>query len=236
MSAPAIQREAESLARLEARLARLPAEQRLAAAIRDLFPGRIALVSSFGAESAVLLHMASRIDPALPILFLDTRKLFGETLRYRDTLVARLGLTGVITERPDADALAAEDADGLLFQRDPDRCCAIRKGDPLAAGLAGFDAWITGRKRFQGATRAALPVVESVDGRTKVNPLADWEKADLDAYFAAHDLPRHPLEADGFLSIGCLTCTDRVAPGEDARAGRWRGQDKTECGIHGPGA
>ncbi|MHA1113921.1 MAG: phosphoadenylyl-sulfate reductase [Alphaproteobacteria bacterium] len=227
---------ADPVRALETRLEGRSAEARLVVAIREAFSGRIALVSSFGAESAVLLHMIAGIDPALPILFLDTRKLFGETPRYRDRLAARFGLTDIRVLRPDTADLGAEDADGILFQRDPDRCCAIRKGDPLARGLDGFDAWITGRKRFQGGARDALPVVEFVDGRIKINPLADWGKAELDAYFTAHDLPRHPLEADGFPSIGCMSCTDRVAPGEDVRAGRWRGRDKTECGIHGPGA
>ncbi|ACI99568.1 phosphoadenylyl-sulfate reductase [Rhodospirillum centenum] len=196
--------------------------------------GRIALVSSFGTESAVLLHMVAEIDPGVPVIFIDTGKLFGETLRYRDRLVALLGLTDLRSPGPDPAEEAREDADGGLWRRDAGACCALRKVRPLGRALAPFDAWITGRKRFQAATRAVLPAVEAADGRIKVNPLAGWSRQDLTAYLDRHGLPRHPLEADGFLSIGCMPCTDRVAPGEDIRAGRWRGQGKTECGIHRP--
>ncbi len=199
---------------------------------REAFPGRIALVSSFGAEAAVLLDLVAQADKATPVIFLDTGKLFGETLRYRDRLIERLGLTDVRVIRPDETALNAEDPDGVLWLKRPDRCCFVRKVEPLRRALKGFDAWITGRKRFQGGLRGALPLFEADAGRIKVNPLAGWTKADLDDYFAKHELPRHPLEADGFLSIGCMPCTDRVAPDEDARSGRWRGTDKTECGIH----
>ncbi len=216
---------------LAIRASGLPTPAFLALALRE-FTSRIALVSSFGAEAAVLLHMAARIDPALPVIFLDTGKLFGETRRYRDVLVDRLGLRDVRTIEPDTVRIAADDPDGMLWRSAPDRCCALRKVEPLVRGLAGFDAWINGRKRSHGGLRAALPLVERAEGRVKLNPLADWSAADVAAYFAAHGLPRHPLEADGYRSIGCLPCTGRAAPGEDVRAGRWRGQDKTECGIH----
>ncbi len=213
------------------RAAGLPTPAFLALALRE-FTGRIALVSSFGAEAAVLLHMAAQIDPALPVIFLDTGKLFGETRRYRDVLVDRLGLRDVRTIEPDIARIAADDPDGTLWRSAPDRCCALRKVEPLDRALAGFDAWINGRKRSHGGLRAALPLVEQADGKVKLNPLAEWLAPDVAAYFATHDLPPHPLEADGYHSIGCLPCTDRAAPGEDLRAGRWRGQDKTECGIH----
>jgi len=195
-------------------------------------PGRVALVSSFGAESAVLLHMVAAIDPTVPVLTLDTGALFAETRRYRDRLIARLKLTDVRVLRPDPARLRAADPDGFLFRRDPDRCCAIRKVAPLSAALRGFDAWITGRKAFQGGARTGLTPFESDGPRIKINPLCHWSKADLEHYLTRHDVPRHPLEAQGFASIGCLPCTDRVAPGEDPRAGRWRGLAKTECGIH----
>ncbi len=200
--------------------------------VREIFKGRIALATSFGAESAVLLHMIARADPATPVLFVDTGKLFGETLRLRDELTARLGLRDVRSLRADPAIVRAADPDGFLFRDDPDRCCAVRKVEPLAAALAGFDAWINGRKRHHGGTRAALGVVEQDGPRIKLNPLADWDPAEIDAYLDRHDLPRHPLVADGFVSIGCFTCTERAAPGEDPRAGRWRGTGKTECGIH----
>jgi phosphoadenosine phosphosulfate reductase len=204
----------------------------LAETILERTFGRAVLVSSFGTESAVLLHMVSHIDPALPIFFLDTHKLFGETLRYNRKLAERLGLRAVERIEPDPEKLAQEDPLGRLWSDNPDACCALRKSDPLNAALDGFDAWITGRKRYQGATREGLPTVEFTDGRYKINPLANWKKDDIDAYFTAHDLPRHPLESRGFSSIGCLPCTERVGPGEDMRAGRWRGKSKTECGIH----
>ena len=211
------------------------AEALLESTIRLRFPGRIALVSSFGAESAVLLHMVAEIAPALPVIFLDTGKLFPETLAYRDRLVARLGLTDVRAVRPSGAQLAAFDPEGRLWQRDPDLCCAIRKTNPLDEALEGFEAWITGRKRTQGGARADLQMVQTgPDGRVTVNPLAYWDDAQIEAYFAAHGLPRHPLQAEGYASIGCATCTERVAPGADKRAGRWAGLEKTECGIHLP--
>jgi phosphoadenosine phosphosulfate reductase len=197
--------------------------------------GDVAIVSSFGAESAVLLHLVASIDPGVPVIFLDTGKHFPETIAYRDQLAARLGLTDLRIVEPDADVLAKRDESGLRWSYDPDGCCEIRKVIPLEWAMAGFDASITGRKAFQASTRNALPRFE-VDpaGKLKVNPLADWTKADLDAYFAEHDLPRHPLEAQGYLSIGCAPCTSKVKPGEDPRSGRWAGWDKTECGIHTP--
>ena len=223
---------AERVAALNARYRHHGATDVLRHALTDPEVGRLALVSSFGAESAVLLDMVAGIDPATPVLFLDTGKLFGETLRYRNELIARLGLTDVRSIRPDAGDLAAVDPEGIVWASAPDRCCLVRKTLPLERALAPFQAWITGRKRFQAVTRAALPAIEAADGKVKLNPLADWDQARLAAYMAERDLPAHPLVADGFLSIGCMPCTDRVAPGEDPRAGRWRGQGKVECGIH----
>ena len=195
--------------------------------------GDAAIVSSFGAESAVLLHLVTRAAPDMPVLFLDTGKHFPETLAYRDELAARLGLN-LITVTPDPQDLAAKDATELRWSYDPDGCCEIRKVKPLEKALTDFDTSITGRKGFQASTRAGLARFEldGDTGRLKFNPLANWSRADLDAYFAAHDLPRHPLEAEGYPSIGCSPCTSKVKPGEDPRAGRWRGWDKTECGIH----
>jgi len=214
------------------------AEAVLKASIGTLFAGRLAVVSSFGTESAVLLHLVASIDPTIPVLFVDTDKLFGETLRYRKSLVQRLKLTDARILTPDPSRLAALDPKGGLWARDTDLCCRIRKVEPLALALAGtpdiagFDAWISGRKRFQSATRFNIPLFEAEGERIKVNPLADWGPKELQAYADLHELPPHPLIAQGYPSIGCMPCTDPVAPGEDARAGRWRGQDKTECGIH----
>ena len=196
------------------------------------FGRRFALVSSFGAESAVLLHLAAQVSPDIPVLFLDTGKLFGETKRFRDQLADELGLTDVRTIMPDQNDLQREDPKGGLWTQDTNKCCYIRKVKPLSQILHGFEGWASGRKRFQGGVRSLLPHFEASDGRVKVNPLALWTKDDVSDYMDAHDLPRHPLVAEGFASIGCMPCTDRVADGENERAGRWRGQTKTECGIH----
>jgi phosphoadenosine phosphosulfate reductase len=204
----------------------------LRATIKDVFPGRIALVSSFGADAAVLLHLVAQVDPATPVLFLETGQHFAVTRAYRQALAEHIGLTDVRDIEPDAAALAAQDPHRDLWRRDPDACCGIRKVAPLAGALDSFDAWITGRKRFQGATRAALPAIEAEDGRVKINPLWNWSVDDVDAYYVAHALPRHPLVAQGYPSIGCRPCTRAVSAGEDARAGRWAGTAKTECGIH----
>jgi phosphoadenosine phosphosulfate reductase len=210
----------------------LSGEALLRPMIEREFRGRIALVSSFGIEAAVLLDLVAAIDRNVPVIFLDTEKLFGETLRYRDALVARLGLTDVRSIKPDPAAVARLDPDGMLFQRDADSCCVLRKVAPLAGALDGFDAWISGRKRFQGGLRGSLPTIEAADGRIKINPLASWTRESIEAAFAARGLPPHPLEADGFRSVGCMPCTDRVAAEADPRAGRWAGAGKTECGIH----
>lgn len=211
----------------------LSGEALLAPLIRQEFPGSIAVLSSFGAESALLLDMVAKIDRSTPILFLDTGKLFGETLRYRDDLAARLGLRDLRIVTPDPAEIARRDPNGVLWHGDPEACCRLRKVEPLERALAGFDACISGRKRYQGGARADLPSIEAADGVLRINPLASHTRAQVEFEFAARGLPPHPLEADGFLSIGCAPCTDRVAPEEDRRAGRWRGLDKTECGIHG---
>jgi phosphoadenosine phosphosulfate reductase len=204
----------------------------LEAAVRDLFPGRVALVSSFGAESAVLLHLLSQVDRSVPVVFLDTQKLFPETLAYRDRLASEFGLTDIRSVQPDPARLALKDQHGALWMTNPDLCCHIRKTEPLQRALSGFDAWLTGRKRFQSSTRATLPLFEADGERIKINPLIGWSSDELKAYAIRHDLPEHPLVASGYPSIGCVPCTTKVAPGEDERAGRWRGTEKIECGIH----
>ena len=207
-------------------------EDMLRTVIREHMVGDVAVVSSFGAESAVLLHLVAAVDPGVPVIFLDTGKHFDETLAYRDTLVTRLGLTNLVSVTPLAEVVAKRDDAGLRWSYDPDGCCDIRKVEPLARAMAPFDASITGRKAFQASTRQGLPRFELDGDRLKVNPLATWTREDLDGYFDLHDLPRHPLIEKGYLSIGCAPCTSIVKPGEDPRAGRWRGWDKTECGIH----
>ena len=214
----------------------LPTEELIATACRDLFPGRVALVSSFGADSIALLHMVSRAAPDVPVLFLDTGKHFAETLAYRARLVERLGLTNVIDLAPDAAALAAEDPDGTLHARQPDACCSLRKVRPLYDALKGYDAWFTGRRRDQTFSRRSMSVFEADGPRTKINPLAGWSQEDIDLHIWRHELERHPLVDEGYASIGCEPCTSRPAAGGDARSGRWQGFEKTECGIHRPGA
>ncbi|WP_417622214.1 phosphoadenylyl-sulfate reductase [Parasphingorhabdus sp.] len=194
--------------------------------------GEVAVVSSFGTESAVLLHLVASVDPTIPVTFVDTLKMFPETLEYRETLVRSLGIKNSNAIMPDEKALTEKDGNGLRWSFDPDGCCEIRKVEPLNRAKNGLDSWISGRKAFQSVTRNNIPRFEIDDGRLKINPLGDWIKDDLEAYFEKHDLPRHPLEAEGYLSVGCAPCTSKVLPGEDPRAGRWRGWDKTECGIH----
>jgi phosphoadenosine phosphosulfate reductase len=218
--------------KVEERFVALDARALLRLSIQDLFPGRIALVSSFGADSAVLLHMVASIDKATPVVFVDTGHLFPETMAYRDELANHLGLTNVQAVTPSAEDLAAFDPEQFLWSSDPDLCCEVRKVRPLGRAIEGFDAWITGRKRFQSATRAALPLFETEGERIKINPLAGWDATRLLRYLDEHELPRHKLVAKGYPSIGCIPCTSPVRPGEDARAGRWRGKNKTECGIH----
>lgn len=200
--------------------------------LRENMLGDAAIVSSFGAESAVLLHLIGSIDPTVPVLFLDTGKHFPETITYREELREKIGFTDLRNLSPDAALLQKRDETGLRWSYDPDGCCEIRKVLPLKAALAGFDAQFTGRKAFQSSSRKALPRFEIEEGRLKVNPLADWDKERLDAYMVEHDLPAHPLVELGYPSIGCSPCTTKVAPGEDPRSGRWKGWDKVECGIH----
>jgi len=225
---------AERVERLNDRYRHHGATAVLGHALADPDLGRVALVSSFGAESVVLLHLVSVMAPATPVLFVDTRMLFAETLAYQRQLADRLNLRDIRVIRANATRLAEADAAGDLHARDADACCALRKTEPLDLALAGFDGWITGRKRFQGAERQTLDFfeVEAGTGRIKVNPLAHWGRQDIEDYMVNNRLPRHPLVARGYPSIGCAPCTSPVATGEDPRAGRWRGQAKTECGIH----
>ncbi len=223
---------ADRVADLNARYRHHGATAVLERAMSDPQVGRIALVSSFGAESVVLLHLVSVIDRTTPVLFIDTEMLFAETIAYQAEVADKLGLS-ITRITADRAKLAFEDPDNTLHQFNTDACCALRKTEPLERALSGFDAWITGRKRYQGATRAAVDFFEAEgDIRIKVNPLAHWDRADLEDYMVNNRLPRHPLVAKGYPSIGCAPCTSPVKPGEDPRAGRWRNSEKVECGIH----
>ena len=208
-----------------------PAEV-IATALQTVGREHLAVVSSFGTESAALLKVMAEVDPGIPVVFLDTGWLFEETLAYRDTLIATLGLRDVRSIKPLEETLSRQDPDRELWFSDPDACCRIRKVEPLARALAPFSAWINGRKRFQGGLRAALPVVEEDGVRLKFNPFANISREEIEAIYRLANLPPHPLAASGYLSVGCMPCTSRTSPDEDARAGRWRGRAKTECGIH----
>ncbi len=222
------------IARLTDKYATMTTAAMLADLLAGEVQGRVAAVSSFGSESAVLLALVAAVDRDVPVIFINTQKIFGETLAYRDALAEQLGFTDLRVYRPDPRLLAARDATSLRWSYDPDGCCDLRKVEPLRRALAPFDAWISGRKAFQGKTRSALPRFQLDEGRLKINPLHDWDRAQIDSAFTAMQLPRHPLETQGYPSVGCVPCTSQVQPGEDPRAGRWRGWDKTECGIHDP--
>jgi phosphoadenosine phosphosulfate reductase len=208
-----------------------PAEV-IAAALQTVGRERLAVVSSFGTESAALLKVMADVDPAIPVVFLDTGWLFEETLAYRDTLIATLGLRDVRSIKPLEATLSRDDPDRELWFSDPDACCRIRKVEPLARALSPFSAWINGRKRFQGGLRADIPVVEDDGVRLKFNPFANVSREEIEAIYKLAKLPPHPLAASGYLSVGCMPCSSRTSADEDARAGRWRGRAKTECGIH----
>jgi phosphoadenosine phosphosulfate reductase len=229
----------------EQRAHELPPAEALDRALRDASPAQViasalqtvgrehlAVVSSFGTESAALLKVMADVDPAIPVIFLDSGWLFEETLTYRDTLIATLGLRDVRSIKPLDETLSREDPDRELWFSDPDACCRIRKVEPLKRALAPFRGWINGRKRFQGGLRADIAVVEDDGNRLKFNPFANVSREEMEAIYALAKLPPHPLAASGYLSVGCMPCTSRTSAGEDARAGRWRGRAKTECGIH----
>jgi phosphoadenosine phosphosulfate reductase len=206
--------------------------QVIEAALKTVGREKLALVSSFGTESAALLKVMADVDPAIPVIFLDTGWLFEETLAYRDTLIETLGLRDVRSIKPLEETLSREDPDRELWFSDPDACCRIRKVEPLQRALAPFSAWINGRKRFQGGLRAEMAVVEDDGARLKFNPFANVAREEIEAIYQLAKLPPHPLVASGYLSVGCMPCSSRTSSDEDARAGRWRGRAKTECGIH----
>jgi phosphoadenosine phosphosulfate reductase len=219
---------ADASARLKGKSA-----QEIIAFARQTWGDKFAVVSSFGAESAVLLHLVAEVDRNIPVIFLETDRHFAQTLAYRDELIERFGLANVINQRPDEEEAKAEDPKGVLWRTDSDACCALRKVRPLDKVLSGYEAWATGRKRFQGGLRAHLDIVEFDGAHFKINPLAEWSKEDVAGYQAVHGIPAHPLVEQGFPSIGCWPCTK---PAESGREGRWAGEDKTECGIHIGGA
>jgi phosphoadenosine phosphosulfate reductase len=207
-------------------------EERLAFAV-DAFGDALLFTSSFGAGSGVLLHMWSRVAPRLPVVFLDTGFLFDETLAYRDDLARRLGLRVEVVRPAVArdDFLWEHGAD--IMARDPDFCCARNKVEPLQPWIRRARGWVSGLRRDQSGTRAAVPILQPTDdGPVKVHPLATVTAAEARAYMVEHAIPEHPLRAKRYLSIGCWPCTQPVPEGADERAGRWAGRGKTECGLH----
>ena len=229
--AMAIEKPEETVARLNAELRGKSPQEIIRAAIRE-FGRRLTYVSSFGAESAAMLSLIAEVDADMPIVFIDTGMHFQQTLQYRDSLSTLLGLTDVRTFHPVKEEVKAVDPKGVLNKTDPNACCEVRKVRPLGPALEGFDAWITGRKRFHGGGRAHLPAVEFFEGRFKVNPLAEQTQEDVELLVKARDLPKHPLVADGYPSIGCWPCTVRPVDPNDIRSGRWVGFTKEECGLH----
>ncbi len=223
---------ADVIPELNARFECVSTKRIIELAAHEIFPGKMAFVSSFGADSAVLLHIMASVDPSIPVLFLDTHKLFGETLRYRSRLQHLLGLEDVRVIGPRKRDVETRDPQGTLSMHDPDACCRIRKAEPLDRALKGFECWASGRKRYQTSFRKEMQVLEQDGHRFKINPLAKWTPKELADYAARHNLPVHPLVKDGYLSIGCMPCTSKVIDKDDARSGRWAGQEKTECGIH----
>lgn len=227
-----LERPDDALGRLNGELRAASAQTILRAAILREWAGRITYVSSFGAESAVMLALIADVDPGLPIVFLDTGMHFPQTLAYKKRLVERLGLTNVRDIPPNETERAVLDPTNSLWKTDPDACCGLRKVRPLEPALEGYEAWITGRKRFHGGERMSLPVFEHARGRFKVNPLASWTQEDVNRFFRQRDLPTHPLVSQGYPSIGCWPCTQPASDPGDIRSGRWLGQAKTECGLH----
>ena len=200
--------------------------------IKKKFKNSIMITSSFGAESIVILHLCSRIEPNIPILFLNTGKLFKETLVYLKRVKKLLKLTNIKIYEPDELDLAKNDPKGKLHLTNTALCCNIRKVEPLKLALreGNYKAWINGRKRFHGKDRNKLKVVEYVNGVCKINPLANWTFKHIENYCEYYKLPKHPLVAKGYMSIGCKPCTSKTK--DSIRDGRWANSMKSECGIH----
>lgn len=232
-----------SLSRLQTFYGDLNSAELLHAMITHEFSGKIALFSSFGADSALLIKLVADVDKATPVLFLETGKHFKETLEYVEDIKNYFGLTNLIYLKPDPELLKNTDPKGELWKSNVNRCCWLRKVEPLERGLKkyGFEALITGRKQYQTPERAGIESIElDEDGRFRINPLAKWTKEQFKSEFKTSGLAQHPLVSKGYLSIGCEPCTVAVKPGEDERSGRWahtidlQGKQKTECGIHLP--
>ncbi len=199
------------------------------------FGNKLGMTSSFGPESGALLHMVSRANPKVPVLFLETGYHFPETLEYKRKLADFLGLENIVDLK--ADTLRREklvaDYQGVPYEKNPELCCQINKVEPLDSSLKGFDAWMSGIRRRQTDFRKSIRIVEAYEGGLyKISPLANFTSRDVWWYLKEHQIPQHPLYEKGYLSIGCWPCTRPVQDGDDERSGRWAGKSKTECGIH----
>lgn len=213
-----------------------PAEEILSWSFRQ-FTGRIGISTAFGAEGCLLIDLAVKVDPKVPVFYIDTGFAFAETTALKAKIEQKYGIAIQVFEPVQSVAEQAATHGEKLHDRDPDRCCALRKVEPLQRALGGLDSWISARRRDMASTRVNIPVLELVlqaDGRqlVKVNPLAAWNRTDVWKYILANEVPYNPLYDEGFASIGCWPCTRAIKPGEDERAGRWAGKGKTECGIH----
>ena len=211
---------------------KLEAPDLLKIMINKIFKNKIVLTSSFGAESIVILDLVSKINKNLPIIFLDTEKLFSETFNYLSKVKSFLKLKNIKVQKPLLKDLKLHDPKGSLHKSDPNLCCKIRKVIPLQKAIEPYDAWINGRKRFHGLDRADIKKIEKLNSVIKINPLADWDFKKISSYINKHKLPEHPLSKKGYKSIGCFPCTSKVSEHDSHRSGRWKGLKKDECGIH----
>ena len=200
--------------------------------IEDIFLDKISYVCSFGAESAIILDMISKIKKDFPIVFINTLKLFQETIDYKNYLKESLGLKNIIEIQPETNELKYKDKNNDLWKTDTDKCCELRKVKPLNQALKNYDAWFSGRKSYHSDVRQENTMVELHDDKYIVSPLLNWKRVDIENYFLAHDLKRHPLVFQSYLSIGCTHCTSKTIDANDVRSGRWANSEKTECGIH----
>lgn len=212
-------------------------EEIIAWAVHEFSP-RLAMSSSFGPESGVLLHMVSRIDPSIPVLFLETGYHFPETLQYKEELVRLLKLKNVIDLKadPKRKAQVVAQYEGVPYEKNPDLCCQINKVEPMDLAIKDYDAWMSGIRRNQTDFRKSIRIFEEYKRGNnelyKISPLASLTSREMWWYLKEHNIPKHPLYDKGYLSVGCWPCTKPVQPGDDERSGRWAGKAKTECGIH----
>ena len=221
-----------SLKDLNLRFQEQEANEILYESINKFFLKKIVYVCSFGAESAVILHLISNISKDFPIIFLNTGKLFDETLNYRNDLIKLFNLTNIIEIYPEKFDLTKHDANEVLWKADHNKCCEIRKVNPLKKALKPYTTWISGRKGYHSNERREKKVLEIVNSKFVLSPLINWSQNKITEYFESFNIPKHPLYKKGYLSIGCRNCTVTSSDSNNVRSGRWSNTKKTECGIH----